>query len=195
MMVSEAIKTSEIEREYLNRQDVMSSIKRNLGLKPELPLSKDKKTQGISELMIAVKESFLEPMNTFTLFSWHSMLMIGSKNIAVGKWQSHEEPIQIVSGGIGRKIVHYETPPSKKVAQEMEAFSGWFNNTSLKEKNSIKKPIIRTAIAHLYFESIHPFENGNGRIVRAISEKALSQHIQRPILLSLSRAVEKNKSG
>jgi Fic family protein len=114
MMVSEAIKTSEIEGEYLNIQDVMSSIKRNLGLKPELPLSKDKKDQGISELMIAVRESFHEPMNTLTLFSWHSMLMIGSRNIAVGKWRSHEEPMQIVSGGIGREIVHYEAPLSKK---------------------------------------------------------------------------------
>jgi Fic family protein len=103
--------------------------------------------------------------------------------------------MQIVSGAIGREIVHYKAPPSKKVAEEMEVFNTWFNNTSFEGKNSIKKPIIRAAIAHLYFETIHPFEDGNGRIVRAISEIALSQNIQRPILLRLSRAIEKNKKA
>jgi Fic family protein len=85
MMVSEAIKTSEIEGEYLSRLDLISSIKRNLGLNPELPLSKDKKAEGISEFMIAVRSSFNDSMSSETLFSWRSMLMKGSKNIAVGK--------------------------------------------------------------------------------------------------------------
>lgn len=194
MMVSEAIKTSEIEGEYLSRKDVMSSIKRNLGFDPQLPLSKDKKVEGISELMIAVRNSFMESLTTETLFSWHSMLMKGSTKIEVGQWRSHEEPMQIVSGAIGREIIHYEAPPSKNVPKEMEGFINWFNNTSPGGVNAIKKPIIRAAIAHLYFESIHPFEDGNGRIGRAISEKALSQSIQRPILLSLSKAIERKKN-
>ncbi|MCG2462972.1 DUF4172 domain-containing protein, partial [Flavobacteriaceae bacterium F89] len=188
------IKTSEIEGEYLSRKDVMSSIKRNLGLNPELPLSKDKKVEGISELMIAVRNSFMESLTTETLFSWHSMLMKGSRKIEVGQWRSHEEPMQIVSGAMGREIIHYEAPPSKKVPTEMEGFINWFNDTSSEGVNAIKKPIIRAAIAHLYFETIHPFEDGNGRIGRAISEKALSQSIQRPILLSLSKTIEHNKN-
>ena len=112
------------------------------------------------------------------------------KGIQIGQWRSHEEPMQIVSGAIGREIVHFEAPPSNTVSSEMNKFIAWFNVS----QNSIKKPIIRSAIAHLYFESIHPFEDGNGRIGRAIAEKALSQSIGRPVLFSLSKSIEGNKN-
>lgn len=192
MMVLEAIKTSEIEGEYFSRKDVMSSIKRNLGLNPDFPISKDKKAEGISELMVSVRNSFLQPLTVETLFSWHSTLMQGTKNMRIGTWRIHEEPMQIVSGAMGRERIHFEAPQSKNVPKEMANFISWFNETC--NTNTIKKPIIRAAIAHLYFESIHPFEDGNGRLGRAISEKALSQSIQRPIILSLSRAIELNKN-
>lgn len=191
LMVLEAIKTSEIEGEFLSRKDVMSSIRRNIGLNPDLPAPKDKRVQGITELMLAIRKDFSAKLTTNTLFEWHSMLMKGSKGISIGKWRFHEEPMQIVSGAIGREIVHFEAPPSKRIPSEMEKFIHWFNSSH----NSIKKPIIRSAIAHLYFESIHPFEDGNGRIGRAIAEKALSQSMGRPVLFSLSKSIEANKSA
>ena len=190
LMVSEAIKTSEIEGEYLSRKDVMSSIRRNLGLNPELPISKDKRVEGITELMLSIRKHFKAPLTEKMLFDWHTMLMKGSKGIQIGQWRSHEEPMQIVSGAIGREVIHFEAPPSNTISEEMGRFIKWFNES----QKSIKKPIIRSAIAHLYFETIHPFEDGNGRIGRAIAEKALSQSISRPVLFSLSKSIESNKN-
>jgi len=190
-MVSEAIKTSEIEGEYLSRKDVMSSIRRNFGLNPELPASKDKRVEGITDLMLAIRKHFTTPLTEKMLFDWHTMLMKGSKGIEIGQWRSHEEPKQIVSGAIGREIVHFQAPPSNTVPSEMNGYITWFNQS----RDLIHKPIIRSAIAHLYFESIHPFEDGNGRIGRAIAEKALSQSIDRPVLFSLSKSIESNKNN
>nr|WP_298994832.1 Fic family protein [uncultured Allomuricauda sp.] len=190
LMVSEAIKTSEIEGEYLSRNDVMSSIRRNLGLNPELPITKDKRAEGVAELMLAVRNDFKKPLTSETLFNWHTMLMKGNNQIQIGKWRTHKEPMQIVSGGMGREVVHFEAPPSKEVPIEMDGFIQWFNIS----QTEIKKPIVRAAIAHLYFETIHPFEDGNGRIGRAVAEKALSQSINRPVLFSLSKSIEGNKN-
>lgn len=190
LMVSEAIKTSEIEGEYLSRNDVMSSIRRNLGLNPKLPLTKDRRAEGVAELMIAVRNNFSKSMTNKMLLDWHSMLMKGNSKIQTGQWRSHEEPMQIVSGSIGREVIHFEAPPSRKVPSELNGFVKWFNKSQI----IIKKPILRAAIAHLYFESIHPFEDGNGRIGRAIAEKALSQSIHRPVLFSLSKSIEGNKN-
>ena len=102
LMVSEAIKTSEIEGEYLSRQDVMSSIRNNLGLgrKPE-PVY-DMRAQGAAELMVDVRNSFAEKLTADKLFSWHRMIMKGSRGITIGEWRSHEEPMQVVSGPLGR---------------------------------------------------------------------------------------------
>lgn len=191
LMVSEAIKTSEIEGEYLSRNDVMSSIKRNLGIQPDVPMTKDKRAEGVAELMLAVRKSFNENLDQKELLCWHSMLMKGNTLIRVGEWRAHEEPMQIVSGAMGREVVHFQAPPSIQIPSEMERFIHWFNEA----QDIIKKPIIRAAIAHLYFESIHPFEDGNGRIGRAIAEKALSQSINRPVLFSLSKSIESNKNA
>lgn len=191
LMVSEAIKTSEIEGEYLSRNDVMSSIRRNIGLNPDLPPTKDKRAEGVSELMVAVRNNFSKPLTSKMLFDWHSMLMKGNTQVQIGQWRTHEEPMQIVSGAIGREVVHFEAPPSTKVPSEMDGFIKWFNESL----GDIKKPILRAAIAHLYFETIHPFEDGNGRIGRAVAEKALSQSIGRPVLFSLSKSIESNKNN
>jgi len=194
-MVAEAIKTSEIEGEYLSRQDVMSSIRGNLGVDTKPALVKDKKAQGIGDLMVDVRKSYLEPLTEEKLFEWHRMLMTGSKGITTGAWRFHESPMQVISGALGNEKVHFEAPPSAQVPMEMKQFIDWFNDTAPGGKKEIKKAPIRSAIAHLYFETIHPFEDGNGRIGRAIAEKALSQTLGNPVLLSLSRIIEADKKS
>lgn len=194
-MVAEAIKTSEIEGEYLSRRDVMSSIRKNLGVDTNPVLVKDKKAQGIGELMVDMRRSYWEPLTEEKLFEWHRMLMTGSKGITTGAWRFHEEPMQVISGPLGNEKVHFEAPPSAKVPMEMKQFIDWFNDTSPGGKKEIKKAPIRSAVAHLYFETIHPFEDGNGRIGRAIAEKALSQSLGNPVLLSLSRTIEADKKS
>ncbi len=196
LMVAEAIKTSEIEGEYLSRSDVMSSIRHNLGLDSDKQHFIDQRAKGVADLMVDIRNSFKLLLTKEKLFDWHRMLLGGqSTRIAVGIWRTHQEPMQVISGAIGKWKVHFEAPPSDRVPEEMVGFVNWFNKTAPGEKDDIKNPILRSAIAHLYFESIHPFEDGNGRIGRAIAEKALSQGLSRPALLSLSETIEANKKA
>ena len=195
LMVAEALKTSEIEGEYLSRPDVISSIRNHLGLNASQEKIKDKTAQGAGELMVAVRKTFAEPMTRKILFTWHEMLLQQSKRVKVGAWRTHKEPMQVISGAIGREKIHFEAPPSASVPAEMKKFIQWFNDTAPGAKNEIRKAPVRAALAHLYFETIHPFEDGNGRIGRAIAEKTLSQTIGRPVLLSLSQTIEANKKA
>jgi len=189
IMIAEALKTSEIEGEYLSRQDVMSSMRNQLGLNDPLEQIKDKASEGAAELMVAVRETWSAPIDEEMLFSWHGMLMKGETRIAVGSWREGKDPMQVVSNPYGKMKVHFEAPSSSRVPEEMATFVDWFNAS---ERDIVHVPV-RAAIAHLYFESIHPFEDGNGRIGRAISEKTLSQGLGRPAVLSLSRTIEANK--
>jgi len=144
--------------------------------------------------MVDVRNTYAESLSNETLFRWHTMLMLGDqRNIEVGTWRTHQEPMRVISGPIGRTKIHFEAPPSNRITSEMEAYNNWFNRTAPGNADEIKNPVVRSALAHLYFESIHPFEDGNGRIGRAISEKALSQGLGRPTLLSLSETIEANK--
>jgi Fic family protein len=194
IILAEAIKTSQIEGEYPSRKDVLSSIRKNLGLNYSPQHIKDKSAAGLGELMIDVRKTFKEPLKEEKLFAWHKMLLGENKRMEIGKWRTHEEPMQVISGAMGKEKIHYEAPPSSKVPNEMKQFIQWFNDTAPRGKHEIKKAPVRSAIAHLYFETIHPFEDGNGRIGRAIAEKALSQTIGRPVMLSLSRTIEAKKS-
>jgi len=189
-MVAEAVKTSEIESEYISRQDVMSSIRCHLGLDQQQPHVKDSRVVGISELMLDVRNSYKEVLSEKRLMSWHKMLMKGNQYIRAGKWRSGDEPMQVVSGAAGREKIHFEAPPSQRVPSEMKRFIQWFNKVNSKDIQGLRHAPVRAAIAHLYFESIHPFEDGNGRIGRAIAEKALSQNMGGPLVISLSRSIE-----
>jgi len=191
ILLSEAIKTSEIEGEFLIRVDVMSSLKKNLGIHEEQPrLVKDLRAKGIAQLMVAVRKTWKAPLSEAMLFAWHSMLMEGNRYIQAGVWRTGTEPMEVVSGTIGKETVHFEAPPSKHVPEEMDRFIAWFNATNPEGEKAIRNPILRAALVHLYFESIHPFEDGNGRIGRALAEKALHQGLNQPILISLSQVIE-----
>ncbi|WP_269226533.1 Fic family protein [Flavobacterium eburneipallidum] len=191
-MISEAIKTSEIEGEFFSRQDVMSSIKKNLGITDALGQIRDKNAQGIGKLMVTVRNSYAEKLTEFSIKEWHAILMEFSKHINPGEYRSGEEPMQIVSGSYGKEIIHFEAPPSNQVPVEMQNFINWYNDFEVKPTD-IKRALIKTSISHLYFESIHPFEDGNGRIGRAIAEKCLSESLNRPVLMSISSTIELNK--
>jgi Fic family protein len=195
MMVAEAIKTSEIEGEYLTCQDVVSSIRNNLGLNRTPEATKDKMAQGVGELMADARKTYADALTVEKLFQWHTMLLREQKSIHVGVWRSHEEPMQVVSGALGKEKVHFEAPPSSRIPDELSRFIQWFNHTAPGGDMEIRKAPVRSAVAHLYFETLHPFEDGNGRIGRAIAEKALSQTLGRPVLLSLSRTIEADKQA
>jgi Fic family protein len=195
IMISEAVKTSEIEGEFLSRQEVMSSIRNNLGLNIPSDVVHDRRASGIGELMIDVRNSFKEPLTQEKIWEWHKALLGSSNRIRIGAWRKDDEPMQVISGRIGSETVHFEAPPSSRVPVEMEHFIEWFNQTAPGGSLEINSAPVRSAIAHLYFESIHPLEDGNGRIGRAIAEKALSQTLGRPVLLSLSEAIEIDRTA
>ena len=189
MMSGEAVTTSAIEGEVLNRASVQSSILRQLGL-----ASPDRRRvmpaeQGIAEMMVDLYRSFSQPLSNEMLFGWHRMVTSGRKDLAdIGRFRTSKEPMQVVSGPIGAPTVHFEAPPSKQVPAEMKRFISWFNRTAPGGKEPLPA-IARAGIAHLFFESIHPFEDGNGRIGRAIAEKATRQSFGQPVLVSLATAI------
>jgi Fic family protein len=191
-MISEAIKTSEIEGEFFSRQDVMSSIKKNLGIGGVFGQIRDKNAQGIGKLIVTVRNSYSEKLTESSIRQWHAILMEFSKRVNPGEYRTGEESMQIVSGTFGKEIIHFEAPPSNQVPVEMKKFINWYNNFEIKPTD-IKSALIKTSISHLYFESIHPFEDGNGRIGRAIVEKCLSEALNRPVLMSISSTIEHNK--
>lgn len=192
ILIAEAIKTSEIEGEYMSRIDVMSSIKRNLGLKDDIKV-RDKRVIGIAQLMTSVRQSYKDELSITMILDWHKMLMESFTRINAGQWRTGHEPMQVISGAYGKEIVHYEAPPSAKVSEEMARFVEWFNSWDFSTLDKVSQSLIKSAITHLYFESIHPFEDGNGRIGRALAEYALSYTLQSPVLLSISTVIEKNK--
>ena len=188
LMSSEAVTTSKIEGEVLNRDSVQSSIQRQLGLAAD-----DRRAtpaeQGIAEMMVDLYRSFREPLSQERLFAWHQMVIAGRMDHAdIGNYRTSKETMQIVSGPIGASKVHFEAPPSERVSSEMNRFIAWFNQTS-PDGGKPLPAITRAGIAHIYFESIHPFEDGNGRIGRAIAEKAAAQAVGQPILLTLATSI------
>lgn len=188
VMSGEAVTTSAIEGEVLNRASVQSSILRQLGL-----ASPDKRRvmpaeQGIAETMVNLYRSFSQPLSNEMLFGWHRMVTSGRKDLAdLGRFRTSKEPMQVI-GPIAAPTVHFEAPPSKQVPGEMKQFVSWFNRTAPGSKEPLPA-ITRAGTAHLFFESVHPFEDGNGRIGRAIAEKAMTQSFGQPVLVSLATTI------
>ncbi|WP_085338867.1 Fic family protein [Aquidulcibacter paucihalophilus] len=189
LITQETLDSSAIEGEVLDRESVQSSLARQLGLQAPLRRSGPKET-GAVELMADVYRGFDAPLDQDRLYAWHGMLMNGRRDLSsIGRYRNHSDAMQIVSGPIGRETIHFEAPPSDRVPDEMNAFLDWFKSSS--PTGSVPLPaVIRAAVAHLWFESIHPFEDGNGRIGRAIAELALAQATSAPSLTVLSEAIK-----
>lgn len=188
LLRDEAMQTSKIEGEYLDRDSIQSSIRRHFGLQVDRE-NKSLKEQGISDLLIDVYQNFSKPLSHDMLKAWQKKLF--SSATGSGKYRTHSEPMQVVSGAIYSPTVHFEAPPSAQVFDELEAFIQWYNKAHIDKQVS---PLILTGISHLWFECIHPFEDGNGRVGRALAEKSLSQSLGYPSLISLSSVIEKKKS-
>jgi Fic family protein len=188
VMSGEALTTSEIEGEILNRASVQSSIQRQLGLFDDRRHIAPAE-QGIAEMMVDLYRRFSAPLADKMLFSWHRMMTFGSKGLTdIGRYRTSQEPMQVVSGTIGDPKIHFEAPSAKQVPSEMKRFIAWFNRTAPYGIEPLPA-ITRAGIAHLYFESIHPFEDGNGRIGRAIAEKSIAQSFGQPTLVALATTI------
>ena len=187
-MSTEAVTTSEIEGEILDRSSVQSSIRRQLGLATD-HRKIGAAEQGVSEMMVDLHRTYAEPLSHGMLFRWHRMLTTGRRDLKnVGSYRTHVEPMQVVSGAIHDPKVHFEAPPSASMPAEMSRFIDWFNRSA--PGNAEHFPVLtRAGIAHLYFICIHPFEDGNGRIGRAIAEKVLAQSLGHPPLTALAATI------
>ncbi|TAN48843.1 MAG: Fic family protein [Methylococcaceae bacterium] len=193
LISDEALKTSEIEGDYLERSSLQSSIRRHFGLDASHRNSPPAE-QGIADMMVDLYRHFDTRLTHATLFSWHALLMSGRQLHDVGCYRTHAEAMQVVSGRLDAPKVHFEAPPSDQVPVEMQRFIAWFNDTA--PDGATPLPILtRAGIAHLYFVSIHPFEDGNGRIGRALAEKVLAQGLGQPSLTALAQTIEKHRKA
>jgi Fic family protein len=187
-MSMEAVTTSEIEGEILDRASVQSSLRKQLGLATDERRVRPAE-RGIAEMVVDLYRSFAEPLSEEMLFRWHRMVMSGSRDVKnVRRYRTGAEPMQVVSGSIGEPRVHFEAPPSSRVLAEMKSFISWFSRTAPGGGEPLSA-LTRAGIAHLYFESIHPFEDGNGRIGRGLAEKALAQSLGQPTLTALAATI------
>lgn len=173
-LTTDVVKSSAIEGENLNPDDVRSSIARRLGIDVGgyRPASRD--VEGIVEIMLDATQHYARPLTAERLFGWHAALFptgrSGMHKITVGAWRTEAAgPMQVISGPIGRERVHFEAPAADRLAREMDAFLAWFNS------GIDLDPVLKAALAHFWFVTIHPFEDGNGRIARAIADMALAR--------------------
>ena len=172
-LTEDVIKSSEIEGEVLDREQVRSSIARRLGIDIGGLIDADRNVEGVVEMMLDATQNYAQPLTAERLFGWHAALFptgrSGMSRITVGAWRKPEGgPMQVVSGPIGRERVHYEAPASERLDDEMARFLEWFETAT-------PDPVLKAGIAHLWFVTIHPFDDGNGRIARAIADLALAR--------------------
>lgn len=174
VLTSDVVKSSAIEGETLNPDEVRSSLARRLGLDAAGLPDASRHVEGVVEMMLDATQHFAHPLSGERLFGWHAALFptghSGLRRITVGAWRPQEAgPMQVVSGPIGRERVHYEAPRAELLEREMSEFLDWFNAPPSVD------PVLKAAIAHFWFVTIHPFEDGNGRIARAIADMALAR--------------------
>ena len=173
-LTEDVVKSSEIEGEALERDQVRSSIARRLGMDVGGLIPADRNVEGVVEMMLDATGNHEEPLTKDRLFGWHAALFptgrSGMHNILVGQWRDDNNgPMQVVSGPIGRQKVHYEAPPADRLPDEMARFLKWFAAPGDSD------PLLIAGLAHMWFVTIHPFDDGNGRIARAIADMALAR--------------------
>ena len=172
-LTEDVLKSSEIEGEVLDREQVRSSIARRLGMDVGGLIEADRNVEGVVEMMLDATQNFTQPLTADRLFGWHAALFptgrSGMSRITVGAWRTGEgDPMQVVSGPIGRERVHYEAPEAVRLDAEMARFLHWFETAAA-------DPVLKAGVAHFWFVTIHPFDDGNGRIARAIADLALAR--------------------
>jgi len=172
-LTENVIKSSEIEGEVLDREQVRSSIARRLGMDIGGLVEADRNVEGIVEMMLDATQNYAQPLTAERLFGWHAALFptgrSGMSRITVGGWRTGEGgPMQVVSGPIGRERIHYEAPTWERMDIEMSRFLDWYEAAT-------PDPVLKAGIAHLWFVTIHPFDDGNGRIARAIADQTLAR--------------------
>lgn len=174
-LTAEVVKSGEIEGEALNADQVRSSIARKLGLKIAGLVPADRHIDGVVEMMLDATQHYNDPLTAKRLFAWHVAMFptgtSGMQKIVVGKWRTNpkNDPMQVVSGALGKEKVHFRAPDAELLKDEMKKFIDWFN----KEMNM--DPVLKAALAHFWFVTIHPFDDGNGRIARAIADMQLAR--------------------
>jgi Fic family protein len=191
----DVLKSSEIEGELLQPEQVRSSIARKLGMDISGLVRSDRHVDGVVEMMMDATQNYNQPISQKRLFAWHTSLfptgISGMHKIAVGKWRNDTNgPMQVVSGALGKERVHYQAPDADLINAEMNHFIKWFNS------KEIIDPVLKAAIAHLWFVTIHPFEDGNGRMARTITDMQLARadgNNQRFYSMSAQIRVERNK--
>lgn len=190
----DVLKSSEIEGEILEKILVRSSIARHLGIDIGALAQTDRNVDGVVEMILDATQNYVQPLTKERLFRWHSLLFPANEHrlgkIKVGAWRDDAGgPMQVISGPFGRERVHFEAPAATRIEQEMAAFFDWFNSDDGTDL------VLRAGIAHLWFVTIHPFEDGNGRIARAIADMMLArseQSCQRFYSMSLQIRQERN---
>ena len=173
-LTEDIIKSSEIEGELLNPEEVRSSVARRLGMNISGLPEASRDVEGVVEMMLDATQRYEDPVTKDRMCGWHVALFptgrSGMNKITVGEWRGDEDgPMQVVSGPMGRERVHYVAPDAPRLEKEMNQFIEWFNTDDSKES------VIKSAIAHLWLVSIHPFDDGNGRIARAIADTQLAR--------------------
>lgn len=194
-LTEDVIKTSEIEGEILDKDQVRSSIARRLGIDIQGLIPSDRNVDGVVEMMIDATKNAYESLTEDRLFGWHNLLFptgrSGMYKIQVGNWRKDTEgPMQVISGALGREKIHYEAPNSDRVPLEMKHFLDWFNQEN--EMDSV----LKSAVAHLWFVTIHPFDDGNGRIARTIADLQLTRSDgSNQRFYSMSSQIRKNRNS
>jgi Fic family protein len=185
LMSHEAVDTSAIEGEPLDRESVQSSIRKHLGLAGDHRRAKPAEA-GIAEMMVDLYQQVGAPLTEATLHHWHKLITNGRTDLSdIGRYRLSGDPMQIVSGPISHPRVHFEAPPAERVPDQMVQFWSWLDQSSRQGKQPLL-PVARAGLAHIWFESIHPYEDGNGRIGRAISEKLLAQGLPTPAVTTMA---------